>query len=42
MITNNYKLKDGTNLYNGQRGVIIGFDISTDYLLLNLEMVKKK
>lgn len=26
MITNNYRLKDGTYLFNGQRGVVINFD----------------
>ena len=42
MITNNYKLKDGTNLYNGQRGVIIGFDISTDLPIVKFRDGKEK
>ena len=42
MITNNYKLKDGTNLYNGQRGVIIGFDISTDLPIVKFRNGKEK
>lgn len=35
MITKNYKLDDGTQLFNGQRGVVIDFDKST-----NLPIIK--
>ena len=42
MITNNYKLKDGTALFNGQRGVVIGFDKDTQLPIIKFRNGKER
>jgi len=42
MITNNYRLTDGTYLFNGQRGVIVGFDKDTQLPIVKFRNGKEK
>jgi ATP-dependent DNA helicase PIF1 len=42
MITNNYRLSDGTSLFNGQRGVVIGFDKNNNLPIVKFRNGKEK